>query len=209
MLVLINMKKEKSDIPSKRPYRMGARAEAAEETKRRIVEAAIDLYTERYYDQVSLEDVAGRAGVTVQTVLRRFGSKEGLIDAATEVVHEQVMSQRSEAPVGDIAGVVENLLDHYEEWGDNVLRLLAQEERVPAFRRVVEAGRALHYEWVERTFAPFLAGRGGEDRRRLLAELVVLCDVYTWKILSRDLGLSREQTALALREMITALKGER
>ncbi len=209
MLVYINMKKEDTSTPGKRPYRMGARAEAAEETRRRILDAVIALHMERYYDQVSLDDVAERAGVTVQTVLRRFGSKERLIDAASEVVRERIVSQRGGAPVGDIAGAVENLVEHYEEWGDSVLRLLAQEDRVPAFRRTTDAGRLLHYEWVERTFEPLLAEREGEDRGRLRAELVAVCDVYFWKILSRDLGLSREQTELALTEMILALKGER
>jgi AcrR family transcriptional regulator len=163
---------------------------------------------ERYHDQISLEDVAGRAGVAVQTVLRRFGSKERLIDAASEVVRGRVASQRGEAPVGDVAGAVENLVDHYEEWGESVLRLLAQEERVPAFRKATEAGRDLHREWVERTFAPLLAERAGEERLRLLAELVAVCDVYFWKILRIDLGLDRAQAALALKETIVALKGE-
>lgn len=200
--------KKGSDTRNKRAYRMGARAEAAEETRLRILDAVIGLHMERYYDQVSLEDVAQRAGVTVQTVLRRFGSKDRLIDAASEVARERVMRQRGEAPVGDIAGAVENLVDHYEEWGENVLRLLAQEDRISAFRRTTESGRALHYEWVERTFGPMLAQRDGEDRRRLMAQLVAVCDVYVWKILSLDLGLSREQTELAIREMILALKGE-
>ncbi len=200
--------KKGTDTRNKRAYRMGARAEAAEETRLRILDAVIGLHMERYYDQVSLEDVAQRAGVTVQTVLRRFGSKDRLIDAASEVVRERVMRQRGEAPVGDIAGAVENLVDHYEEWGENVLRLLAQEDRVSAFRRTAEAGRALHYEWVERTFEPMLTERDGEDRRRLMAQLVAVCDVYVWKILSLDLGLSREQTELAIREMILALRGE-
>ncbi|HJQ27866.1 MAG TPA: TetR/AcrR family transcriptional regulator [Rubrobacter sp.] len=193
---------------SKRVYRMGARADAAEETRRRIMEAVIGLHMERYYDQISLDDVARRAGVTVQTVLRRFGSKDGLIDVASEWARGRVVGQRGEAPVGDIAGAVENLVDHYEEWGESSLKLLAQEDRVPAFRKATDAGRALHYEWVERTFEPLLAERGGEDRERLLAQLIALCDVYVWKILRRDLGLSRGQTELALREMILALKGE-
>src|SRR5215213_7080208 len=152
MLVFTNMKKEKPDIRSKRAYRMGVRAEAAEETRRRILDAVIGLHMERYYDQISLDDVAERAGVTVQTVLRRFGSKDRLIDDASEVARERVVGQRSEAPVGDIAGAVENLVDHYEEWGESTLRLLAQEDQVPALRKATDAGRALHYEWVERTF---------------------------------------------------------
>lgn len=202
------MKVDGSEGQEKRPYRMRARAEAAEETRRRILEAVISLHMERYYDQISLEAVAERAGVTVQTVLRRFGSKERLIDAATEVARGRVIRQRGEAPVGDVAGAVENLVDHYEEWGDSTLRLLAQEDRVPAFRRATDAGRSMHREWVERTFAPLLDGRSGEARERLLAELIAVCDVYFWKILRRDLGLGRGQTETALVETIFALKGD-
>jgi len=202
------MKNEKRDTLNKRPYRMRARAEAAAETGRRILEATIELHRERFFDQVSLVDIAERAGVTVQTVIRRFGSKERLIEAAAEEGKRQVTHQRDQAPVGDVEGAVKNLVDHYEEWADSALRLLAQEERVPACRPVTDAGRAFHYQWVERTFAPLLAKRTGTARRRLLAELVAICDVYFWKILRRDLALSREQTELAIREAILALEGE-
>jgi AcrR family transcriptional regulator len=202
------MKDASPETPQKRPYRMRARAEAAAETGRRILEATIELHSERFFDQVSLEDIAERAGVTVRTVMRRFGSKERLIEAAAEEGTRQVTHQRYQASIGDIEGAINNLMDHYEEWGDTALRLLAQEERVPAFRSMTEAGRAFHYEWVERTFAPLLAKRTGEERRRLLAELIAVCDVYFWKLLRRDLGLGREQTELAIRETILALKGE-
>ncbi len=209
MLVFTNMKYDEVDNQGRRRYRMGARADAAAETGRRIVGAVIELHMERYFDQVSLEDIAERAGVTVQTVLRRFGSKDRLIEAASEEVRGRVLKQRNEAPVGDVAGAVENLVDHYEEQGESVLRLLAQEDRVPAFRRATDVGRALHREWVERTFAPFLEGREAEARSRLLAELVAVCDVYVWKVLRKDMGLSRGQTELALGEMIVALKGDK
>jgi AcrR family transcriptional regulator len=203
-----NMKDERSETSHKRPYRMRARARAAAETGQRILEAVIELHRERFWDQVSLEDIAERAGVTVQTVIRRFGTKERLIEAAAEEGTRQVIRQRDQAPVGDIEGAVENLVDHYEEWADSALRLLAQEERVAAFRSVTDAARAFHYEWVERTFAPLLAKRTGTARRRLLAELIAICDVYFWKLLRRDLGLSREQTEIAIRETILALEGE-
>ena len=195
------MKDARPETPQKRPYRMGARAEAAAETGRRILEAVIELHRERFFDQVSLEDIAERAGVTVQTVLRRFGSKEQLIEAAAEEGNRQVTHQRDQAPVGDIEGAVKNLMEHYEEWGETALRLLAQEERVAAFRSITDTARAFHYEWVERTFGPLLAERTGE------AELIAICDVYFWKLLRRDVGLSREQTELAIRETILALKG--
>src|SRR5918993_5446266 len=168
MLVSTNMKDERSETSHKRPYRMRARAEAAAETGQRILEAVIELHRERFWDQVSLEDIAERAGVTVRTVIRRFGSKERLIEAAAEEGKRRVTHQRHQAPIGDIEGAVNNLVDHYEEWGDTALRLLAQEERIAAFRSITDAGRAFHHEWVERTFAPLLAKRTGEERRRRL-----------------------------------------
>lgn len=199
------MKKEEAKVQARRSYRMGVRAEAMAETGRRILEATINLGPELLSDQATLDDVAAQAGVTVQTVLRRFSSKEGLISAAAEEVRSRVWSQRNEAPVGDIAGAVRNLVEHYEETGDNTLRMLAQEDRYPAIRAHTDMGRAGHYEWVERTFAPFLEEISGQERERLRAGIIAICDLYVWKILRRDLGLGREQTELALVEMLTAL----
>src|SRR5215218_9961518 len=138
MLVFANMKDERAETPQRRPYRMRARAEAAAVTGRRILEAVMELHMECFFDQVSLEDIAERSGVTVQTVIRRFGSKERLIEAAAEEGKSQVVRQRDQAPVGDVEGAAKNLVDHYEEWGDGVLRLLAQEERVPALRAITD-----------------------------------------------------------------------
>ena len=155
----------------------------------------------------AVEGEAGR-GLYVE-VSRPDGTTIGFTQLeADEEGTRQVVRQRDQAPVGDVEGAVENLVDHYEEWGDTALRLLAQEERVAPFRSITDAGRAFHHEWVERTFAPLLAKRNGEERRRLLAELIAVCDVYFWKLLRRDLGLSREQTELAITETILALEGE-
>jgi AcrR family transcriptional regulator len=184
---------------------MRARAEAAAETRRRILRAVLDLHVERFHDQITLEDVAGRAGVTVQTVLRHFGSRDRLVSAAAEQATNEIVEQRNAAPVGDVDGAVENLLDHYEEWGRSALRLLAQEERVPQLRVIADGGRAAHYAWVERTFDPFLA----ETSDALLRpKLIALTDVFMWKLLRLDLGLDRTGTASALVGMIRAVVGD-
>src|SRR6516165_6444535 len=81
---LASRPKVKQATTAKRTYRLGVRAEATAETARSILRATIELYAERFYDQVSLEDIAERAGITVQTLIRRFGSKEELISAAAE-----------------------------------------------------------------------------------------------------------------------------
>ena len=189
----------------KRPYRMSKRAVAAEDTGRRIVRAAVALYMERWLEDFTLEDVAARAGVTVQTVLRRYGSKAGLIEAAGEEVYHEVVGQRSMSPVGDIAGAVANLLEHYEAVGELSLRTLAQEERHDELRRRANLGRAVHRAWVETTFAPLLNGLSEASRERRIGELVVVTDVYTWKLLRRDQGLGREQVERMIVEMVSAL----
>ncbi len=65
-----------------RSYRMNSRAESTAETGRKVIAAVTELWREKSLEDITLQEVAGRAGVTVQTVIRRFGSKEGLVEAA-------------------------------------------------------------------------------------------------------------------------------
>jgi AcrR family transcriptional regulator len=195
----------KYGVTQPRPYRMVARAEAAAATGERILDAAVEAFWELPPETFSLEEVAGRAGVSVQTVIRRFGGRNGLLVAAGEREAERVRRHRDEAPVGDVEGSVRVLVDHYEELGDRVLKMLAEEDRVPGLREIADRGRSLHRQWCARVFATTLAGRAGVERRRRLAQLVAICDVYTWKLLRRDAGLSRRQTELALVELLGSI----
>jgi len=197
----------KEGASERRPYRMAVRAEAAEATARRVLDAALELFTDRPYEEVSLDDVAARSGVVKRTVLRRFGSKEELFVAAMNQAVEEMVTQREAAPVGDVAGAVANVVEHYERWGANRLRLLSQEDRIPVVAENVTGGRGYHRSWVERTFAPLLEGLRGAARTRRVAALIVLTDVYTWKLLRRYLGLSRRQTERTLVDLITTLEG--
>jgi AcrR family transcriptional regulator len=199
-----------SDRPSsskttKRPYRGHVQAEVRALTRQRIIAAAIALYAESWIDQITLEQVAQRAGVTIQTILRHFGTKEAVIAAAGRQVNDAEIARRADVPVADLDGVISYLLNHYETQGDLVLRGLAQEGRYPALAPFMEEGRVEHRAWVARVFGSALAQWSGVDHERLLAQLVAVCDVYTWKLLRRQAGLSREQTALALRELLLPL----
>jgi AcrR family transcriptional regulator len=191
-----------------REYRMTARAEAAAATGERILDAATALFWEQPTDQIRLDEVAARAGVTVQTVIRRFGGRDGLLEAAASRGQARVREARGAVTPGDVQGAVANLVDHYEELGDRVMRMLAEEQRVPAVGQVVEQGRRLHRDWCRTAFAPFLTGLSGVARDRRLAQLVAVCDVYTWKLLRRDCGLSRAQTEQAITEMLAPFTKE-
>jgi hypothetical protein len=107
--------------------------------------------------------------------------------------------------VGDAARAVHVLIDHYEAFGDRVLKMLAEEDRSPRIRTIADGGRALHRKWCERVFAPALSKMRPANRDRRLAQLVAVCDVYTWKLLRRQAGLSRRQTELAIVELVNPL----
>jgi hypothetical protein len=71
----------------------------------------------------------------------------------------------------------------------------------------VQGGREWHWGWVQRVFAPLLTDLRGAARRRRVAALVALTDVYTWKLLRLDLGLSRLETERTLVDLINNLEG--
>lgn len=60
------------------------RSERAEATRRLVVDAASRLFVERGYRGTTIESIAEAAGVSVETVYKRFGNKAGLLKAARE-----------------------------------------------------------------------------------------------------------------------------
>lgn len=197
-----NMKKAKH---AKRPYRQGVRAESAAQTPRRIIAAFVRCLQTGWFEEITLEEVAAQSGVTVQTVIRQFGSKEGLLKAAAAALGQQIRETRG-APIGDLRGTVRAVVDDYEVTGDMVIRLLAQ-ERLPAINAMLELGRVGHREWLARVFAPSLEPLPRAARERRHAALVVLTDVYTWKLLRRDRRYGRDVVTTIIIEMISALIG--
>jgi AcrR family transcriptional regulator len=187
-----------------RTYTMTARARAVEETRGRIVDACVALHGERPVSEIGLDDIAARAGVSVQTVLRHFGSRAGLDEASFERAQQAVADERR-TPVGDVGAAVRVIVDHYERRGDMALLMLAQETHQDLMARITEQGKALHRAWVAEVFAPFLAA--ADDAEELTDLLVVATDVYTWKLLRRDRGLGRDRTESRMRRLVDALLG--
>ena len=181
-----------------RTYTMGARAEAVELTRRRILDALIGLATTRPFAEISLDDVAGSAGVSVQTVLRRFGSRDELFETAMQVATQDVMESRR-TPPGDPAAAVRTVVAHYEERGRAALLMLGQETYDLVARQTTDLGKKMHRDWVREAFAP------ATDDVALLDRLVVATDVYTWKLLRLDRGLSRTTTQKRMLHLVTAL----
>lgn len=189
----------------KRPYRMGKRAASTEQTRQRIIEVALKLWRERWYDEIGLREIASQAGVSLRTVVNHFGAKEAIFAAALKRPVEEELMTRAKARPDDIVGAIRLLVQDYENVGDAIIRTLALEGRVPALQANLDRGRELQREWVESTFPAALSGLRGASRERLVDLLICATGVYTWKILRRDRGLSQAQTEAAIRQLVEAL----
>ena len=148
-----------------RAYSMETRTAKAAETKARIHQAAVGLHAERMWDGFTLEAVARRAGTTVQTILRIYGSKEALAVLAMLAAPDR---PRPVTPPGDIEAAIAMLYADYATIGDRVIQHLADEPRHPSLSPQLEAGRQAHRAWVRTAFAPQLATRSGPERERML-----------------------------------------
>src|SRR5262249_8800491 len=64
-----------------RPYRLQRRQTASEQTRARIVKAALELLREGSVTEFSIDAVARRADVVRMTVYYQFGARRGLLEA--------------------------------------------------------------------------------------------------------------------------------
>ncbi|GAB3653477.1 hypothetical protein GCM10027596_03960 [Nocardioides korecus] len=187
-------------MKSTRRYTMTARAAAVAETRTRLMRATFELSHDHLMRDITLEAVAGRAGVSVQTLLRQFGSRDGLLEATREFARAEIREER-QTPVGDVEAAVRVVVDHYEVRGDLVLLLLAQESTDAMVRSITGSGREVHRTWVREVFAPYL----DEDDGTRLDLLVVATDLFTWKLLRRDRRHSRAVTEARMRTLVAAV----
>lgn len=171
-----------------RSYDMSSRLEAKTATRDAILEAGVAAaMAERSLD-ITLAAIAERAGVTVKTVLRHFGSREALVEATISRALADAVDERTPSS-DDPADALTVLIEHYDRRGDMVLAVLAAEDADPANRQLADTGRLAHRQWIEAVYGPRLP-TGGRERTRVIDALVVATDVYAWKLLRRDRRLS-------------------
>jgi AcrR family transcriptional regulator len=182
---------------------MTRRSDAAEGTRRRIAEAALALFKERDYDDVSLNDIARAAGVSHQTVLNHCDSKAGVLLAAGELFSQEVRALEADAVAGDVVSVVRTTCHRYEVLGDANARWAAMSTRAPEVAEGLARGRLGFQAWLEEMLGDHMPGVDEPDeRRRVLLGLHAALDVFTWKLFRRDLGLDRDHTERQLTDLV-------
>lgn len=188
----------------KRPYQMAGRAAKMQEMRRRIVDSAAELYMQQSIDDFTLEEVARRAGTTVQTILRVHGSRDQLLFVALDKLARSGVPLKP-TPPGDVAAAISALFDLYETSGEMILRWLSDEHRRPELKKTLDEGRQDHRDWVALVFAPQLAACEARGRARLFNALVVATDLYSWNKLRKDNGLARADAEAVIRTIIEAV----
>jgi AcrR family transcriptional regulator len=192
---------------SPRKYDMTSRASAVAQTRRRIVDAALELHGEQGIAATSWDDIAARAGVGVGTVYRHFPSLDELIPACGEITRQVVALPDPEgvaslfdgldAPMERLERLVREAFAIYER-GAPQLRAIRNEPDVHT--NVAEAGEEVEASLaalIDAAVEPFAI----MPADRALARAMI--DLNTWDALrAQELGRAAAVTAIA--EMLTA-----
>jgi len=190
-----------------RPYRMRRRAELVDETRQRIVEAAMRLHTTVGPANTFISTVADEAGVTRLTVYRHFPDIEELFAAcrghwfnlhrppdaaAWRGIPE--LEARAHRALGELYG-------WYRQNADDLYPINRDAMTMPAG---AQAARRAESAALARALVEGHAD-GGQDGRELRAVAGHLVTYWTWRSLVVEQGLTNDEAVdLAVRILIQA-----
>ncbi len=179
------------------------------DTRRRIVDAAIELHTSVGPARTSISAVARKAGVQRLTVYRHFPREADLFEACT--VHGWERNPLPEFarwgairdPERRLRHALTELYAYYDRVGDAFLVIARDLPYVPAladanapyFERWVEMRDVLATGWNPRR----------RRRRRLLAAIEHALDLTTWESLRRRRGLEPPEAVSLLVDLVRAV----
>lgn len=191
-----------------RRYEQRRRAAQQEETRLRIVEAAVELHGIAGPARTTMSAVAERAGVQRNTLYRHFPDERSLLDACSGLHAQQhpLPSAGDWTAIEDpVARARHGLGQLYAYWEANeamVANVLRDAEVHEATREVSERGWGPPLAAMrDALLAGWPRGRG-HGRRRVEAAVELALGFRTWRSLVRGSGLS---SAAAADLMATAL----
>ena len=192
-----------------RTYQKKARAEAEQATGEAILDAAWSAFSIEPFDRVTLQKIAQESGVTVQTVIRRYGSKEDLFSHLAEREGKRIIAERKVPKNGELTTALSVLIQHYERDGDTITNLVHQEHLFEPIREIVAKGRRVHREWVEKQFRHLLENLSEPERGQALHAAIAATDLSTWKLLRRDYGLKPVAVAAVMKQLLNGINGDK
>jgi len=196
-----------SEMVKKRKYEMKKRAELQRETRRRIVEATVELHRTRGPAHTTISEIAERAGVNRLTVYNHFPDITDLLRACSRSWTEEhpppdpTPWTQIRDPQERLRTVLTELYGFYARTEPMRANVLRDAETMPALATLLE-GTVVPYLGAVRDLLAEGWEDGSEGRRRLLATLKLAIDFYTWRSLERESGLSREEAVETMLEAV-------
>jgi AcrR family transcriptional regulator len=194
----------------KRKYELKARAEAQEQTRRRIAVAAYELHEEQGVAKTTVADIARRAGVQRLTVYNHFPELSDLIPAcASHAEDEHPFPDLTEAmasadPRERVRAVLAAVYAWYRETQSLQRHIQSDRATVPEVEEFLAAtGDVQMAELAEQLTAGF--GRRGGPRDRLRALISVGLEFWTWHRLDGQ-GLGDEEAAGLMAAALCAVR---
>ena len=176
-----------------RPYELKRRAERRDETRRRIVDAAVALHQTVGPAATTISDIAERAGVGRVTVYRHFPDEAALLNACSGHYFVQhpfpdIDSWRAiEDPAGRLDVALRETYEYHDATQEMQLRVLRDKRDDPVMT-------PYHEHW-EKATDVLAAGWGARGRRRtmLRAGIALALSFDTWRTLVLERQLDTEQ----------------
>lgn len=196
-----------TEMVEKRKYEMKKRAESQRETRRRIVEATVELHRMRGPANTTISQIARRAGVNRLTVYNHFPDMIDLLRACS-----RSWTERHPAPdlapwaqIGDpqrrLRTALTELYGFYARTEPMRANVLRDAQTMPELAALLEGSIVPYLGAVRDLLAEGWEVRG-KERRRLLATLKLAIDFHTWRSLERESGLSREEAVETMLETV-------
>jgi AcrR family transcriptional regulator len=197
-------------VVAKRPYRQVVRAEAADETRRRILDALYERLREAPTRPISVDEVARRAHVSRSTVYAIFGSRSGLFEALTDRLlvgagYDRLMEAVSHPDAREtLRGGLEGGAQMFSAHRDvlRVLRAMAALDPEGPGRTLArgEANRAAGMARLGKRLAEQGYLRPGVSAERAAHVVWLLASFEAYDLLATDRGLSTEEAVAILVE---------
>ena len=146
---------------------LGRRERKRLETRRALIDAAMELFEERDFESVTVAAIAQRADVDTSTFFRHFGSKEAVLFTDWAVFTEAVGPALRSRPPGEplLSSIVGVLADLGEQWVPDPVRDVLR-ARLAEASPVLQAQALVHRERLARELAAAIAERLGTDHER-------------------------------------------
>jgi AcrR family transcriptional regulator len=162
-----------------------------QDTRRKIIDAAYDMFYRQGFNRTGVNEIAKTAGITKRTLYSHFESKDTLLETVLEQQHELGLSrirQWADRQPGDLATAIETLFADLVKWskkprwtGSGFTRLAMELADMPGHPARIMARK--HKKAIEQCLSDVLLRFGYKDAAARALDLVILIEGTTALIL--------------------------